>query len=221
MIRRDPIRLDPGDHGRALAVVSAAFDRDPLWRWAMPDDEGGRVHRRRFWSIVLDGALVHPWSTMSYSGSAVAVWIPPGEPELSAQGDSDLELLLDSMPRLATERTRSVLGALQRHHPERANDGGALAYLSLLAVRPDAQGRGEGGGLLAQTLHHVDREGWSAYLESSAQRNVHFYLRHDFVVRDLVVVAGAPVITTMTRQARRPTYPNLRTNETRGCSGPS
>jgi GNAT superfamily N-acetyltransferase len=122
----------------------------------MPDASGGVAFRRQFWSIILHGALRYPWSWLSASGSAVAVWIPPGGAERTAQGDDELTMLLASMPPQAAERTRSVLDALERQHPTLSDGDQEPAYLSLLAVHPTQQGKGEGSALLKRTLERID-----------------------------------------------------------------
>lgn len=186
--------------GAALTVINAAFDHDPLWQWAMGSDGAGARARKSLWAIILDGARPHRMSWISEAGDAVAVWLPPGVPEWEEGGD---EALADVVTRLVPDRSnrvRAVFDALAQEHPPQSAQG--PAYLSLLAVHPDAQGRGRGTALLAETLSEIDRRGWSAYLESSAERNVGLYRRHGFEIVARVTPMGSPPITAMARPAR-------------------
>ena len=53
-------------------------------------------------------------------------------------------------------------------------------YLRLLGVDSGLQGRGLGGLILAYGLARADESGHPCFLETFAERNVPFYLRHGF-----------------------------------------
>jgi ribosomal protein S18 acetylase RimI-like enzyme len=53
-------------------------------------------------------------------------------------------------------------------------------YLSLLATRPDARGRGIAQDLVRENLAEFDRQGLPAYLESTNPANDHRYERLGF-----------------------------------------
>jgi ribosomal protein S18 acetylase RimI-like enzyme len=55
---------------------------------------------------------------------------------------------------------------------------------------------------MKHALARVDREGATAYLESSNPRNVSFYERHGFEVLGRIQSGSSPVITPMLRRPR-------------------
>lgn len=116
--------------------------------------------------------------------------LPP--PGLAVQ----LRTFLRQGPGVA-RRWREIFDVLRAHHPE---DGSA--YLSLLAVDPDRQGRGIGSRLLASWLADVDAAGQPAWLETSRAENLALYRRHGFEVRRELALLGVPV-WLMARSARR------------------
>jgi ribosomal protein S18 acetylase RimI-like enzyme len=77
-------------------------------------------------------------------------------------------------------------------------------YLYMLAVHPDAQGRGHGSALLETGLARVDQERVGAFLETSKERNLPLYRRHGFEVTNAMHLApGSPKVWFMWRPARR------------------
>jgi ribosomal protein S18 acetylase RimI-like enzyme len=75
-------------------------------------------------------------------------------------------------------------------------------YLSVLGTDPAAQGRGIGSALLAPVLRQCDEDGVPAYLESSKERNVAFYARHGFRVREELALPRGPQMWLMWRDPR-------------------
>ena len=77
-------------------------------------------------------------------------------------------------------------------------------YLEVLGTKQGLQGKGIGSAVMSDVLARCDGEGLPAYLESSNPRNIPFYARHGFEVRDLVPrPEGAPPLTPMWREPRR------------------
>jgi ribosomal protein S18 acetylase RimI-like enzyme len=66
----------------------------------------------------------------------------------------------------------------------RAIVGGDAWYLSIIAVAPQAQGRGLGGRLLTPTLAEADAAGAACYLETFGPRSIKFYERLGFIARE-------------------------------------
>ncbi len=75
-------------------------------------------------------------------------------------------------------------------------------YLAVLGTDPSAQGRGIGSALLAPVLRQCDEDGVPAYLESSKERNVAFYARHGFRVREELPLPRGPRMWLMWREPR-------------------
>jgi GNAT superfamily N-acetyltransferase len=175
-------------------TLTLAFENDPLWRWAFP--EPGTLEP--FWRFFIESALRHRWVWVSGDYAAATVWIPPGEQELSAADEEQVEPLLR---RLIGERASDVLALLdsfeQTHPPEPAH-----YYLDLLGTHPDRRGEGLGMALLADNLARIDAEGMPAYLESSNPENDARYERLGFrKVGEFSTPDGAHTVATMWREA--------------------
>jgi ribosomal protein S18 acetylase RimI-like enzyme len=86
-----------------------------------------------------------------------------------------------------------------RHFP-----GIPVWYLMYLGVDPAVQGNGTGSAILGESLRSLmEREVAPAYLETGTERNVRFYERFGFKVReaDVQLVPGAVRHWTMMRPA--------------------
>ena len=81
---------------------------------------------------------------------------------------------------------------------------GASGYFGLLSVDPPRQGQGVGGMLISDVLGRADTERLPVYLETLKARNVPFYEKHGFVVREHFNCHGGrgPETWTMLREPR-------------------
>jgi GNAT superfamily N-acetyltransferase len=180
-------------------TISLAFHDDPTWTWGFPDAESRQAGYAAFWGFLIKGALRYPWVRVTESCEAVAVWIPPGGTELSAE---DEELFAPLAEALFDSRAGDVLELIARfeaNHPREEPH----YYLSLLGTHPDHAGRGLGMALLAENLAQIDEEHLPAYLESTNPANNPRYERHGFVATGAFYPPGHDVpVTTMWRAAR-------------------
>jgi len=152
-----------------------------------------------FWRFFIESALRYRWVWVSGDYAAAAVWIPPGESELTAEDDEHVEPLLR---RLIGDRAPDVLALLERfeeaHPRERPH-----YYLSLLGTHPDHRGYGKGVALLAANLAQSDEAGIPAYLESTNPVNDQRYERLGFVqVGEFAAPHGGPAVACMWRDPR-------------------
>ena len=128
---------------------------------------------------------------------AVALWIPPGEPEMSpAEAERLPALIEEACGPVSAPRVSALMEAFERTHPSEPPH----FYLSLLGTHPDHAGHGFGMGLLAANLEEVDAAGAPAYLESSNAANVPRYERLGFrPLSEVELVPGIPA-TQMWRE---------------------
>jgi len=173
--------VSPGEKVRAATAadipamtetICAAFHDDPTWSWAFQDEARRQEHYRSWWGLLIEEAMrfEQPAVAVTDELEAAAVWIPPGEAELSHEGESRaVELVRD----LVEDHSDAVLELLDRFEEARPSD--PHYYLTLLGVRDDRRGRGVGMRLLASNLERSDAEGMPAYLESSNAANDHRY----------------------------------------------
>lgn len=180
------------DLERIGETLARAFEHDPLWGWAFEDSERERklASLAVVFGFFADAALGLGWVRVTDGVEAVALWVPPGAPEMSPADEARLPGVIDaacgpeSAPRVA-----QLLGAFERNHPHEPPH----YYLSLLATHPDHAGHGHGLGLVADCLAEIDAGDppAPAFLESSNPGNVPRYERLGFrPTRELELIAG-------------------------------
>jgi GNAT superfamily N-acetyltransferase len=175
--------------GEALAL---AFEDDPLWGWAF--ESGTRERKLESLSAVFGffagAALDFGWVRVTDGAEAVALWIPPGSPEMTPADEARMPgLIAASCEPEPARRVMEMLDAFERNHPHEPPH----FYLSLLATHPDHAGKRLGVGLVADNLAEMDAADppAPAFLESSNPRNLARYERLGFrPVRDVELVAG-------------------------------
>ncbi|HSD25186.1 MAG TPA: GNAT family N-acetyltransferase [Solirubrobacterales bacterium] len=177
-------------------LFALAFHDDPTWSWAFPDRERRLEQHRVWWGLHVRSALRHGWVWMTEDGGAASLWIPPGEPELSAKEEARVVPLLRELLGPHSKDVLTLLDRFESNHPS----GEPHYYLSLLGTHPDHRGRGKGIGLLAANLARIDELGLPAYLESSNRGNDHRYEQLGFVqVGEFAAPGGEPTIACMWR----------------------
>jgi GNAT superfamily N-acetyltransferase len=128
------------------------------------------------------------------------MWIPPGETELTPEGEDQLVLLLTELLGDGAERVMHAFELFEEAHPRDEPH----FYLSVLATDPQHRGHGYGRGLLAANLATIDEAGMPAYLEASNPANVPLYERYGFRVNgSFDLPDGGPRVHTMWRPRSR------------------
>jgi ribosomal protein S18 acetylase RimI-like enzyme len=175
--------------GEALA---RAFEHDPLWGWAFEDTSRERklASLEQVFGFFAGAALDFGWVRVSDGVEAVALWIPPGSPEMTPADEERLPgVIADACGPESAGRVTELLDAFEANHPHEPPH----FYLSLLAIHPDHAGNGHGVGLVAACLAEMDAGDppAPAFLESSNPRNVARYERLGFrPTRDVELIAG-------------------------------
>jgi GNAT superfamily N-acetyltransferase len=185
---------DVGGMAEALALT---FDDDPVMRWLFGEEpprpgkylrpffaHEGRRHLKHRQVYTLDG----------HAGAAY--WDPPGHWKTSTIGMVPLApVMIRGMGRRVVNALRG-LGEMEKAHSRHPDH----YYLAVLGTRPDRQGAGIGGSLMAPVLGTCDAAGLGAYLESSKESNIPYYRRHGFeVVGEVIFPGGGPTIWPMWR----------------------
>ncbi len=195
-----PRRVTAADAAAVTATLSAAFDADPLWSWAFPDDEKRPAQYEAFFGLFVESAIPNGWVWTTDQATAVAVWTPPGKSELSDEAEAKLEPFLTAELGAHAEPVLKVMEQFDIAHP---NDQD-FYYLSLLGTHPDHRGRGLGMDLLSANLAQIDAEEMPAYLESSNPANNARYERLGFRPHgELSTPEGRHSVTTMWREPSR------------------
>jgi GNAT superfamily N-acetyltransferase len=191
------IRTATADDLEGLTVtLTAAFEQDPLWRWAFPDLADLEV----WWRFLIRSALRYPTVRVDGDYAAVAVWIPPGGSELTEAEESYAEGVLDDLAGPRSGEITELLERFDASHPPEPEHW----YLSLLGVHPSHRGEGLGMRLLAECLEEIDAEGRPTYLESSNPANDRRYERLGFRrVGEFTTPGGEHAVGTMWRDVPR------------------
>jgi GNAT superfamily N-acetyltransferase len=187
----------PDDLPAVAACLTSAFYEDPLWgHWTFPEvsDRAERLYElMHFWAMA---AVRHPWVRMTDGAEAVAVWLPPGEPEMTGDEESRFATLLSRLLGPRAGEVDALFDLFDEHHPEQPH-----YYLSLWATHREHAGHGLGAALVEEDLARIDAERMPAYLESTNPANLPRYEALGFDRRAQFAPAQGPVITTMWRQA--------------------
>ena len=193
-------RATPADRKPLAAALASGFFEDPLFRWMVGESAPLEQRLRIFFESMLKLNLARPDHLVSVAedGSGGGVWQPVDKWKVPAL---DLVRWMPSLLRAFRLRTPAALGALSA--VEKAHPKAPHYYLEFLGTQRDRQSKGVGSAVISHVLGRADTEGIPAYLESSNPRNIPFYARHGFEVRDEVTCGkGAPVVTTMWREPR-------------------
>ncbi|WP_421710924.1 GNAT family N-acetyltransferase [Alcanivorax sp.] len=184
----DPLRID------AIArVLSLAFYRDPLFCYFFPDDSR-RLAQSRHTFLFLARHAQHRGEICTPPGSVdgAALWLPS-----DALHRSVMDMLrFGALPMLrqgpaAVKRQLDAGDAMQKVHDGLMSK--PHAYLLLLGIDPQHQGRGLATRLLEPTLERLDREGLPAYLDTHNPDNVSLYRRFGFEVVHEAPMPGTKV----------------------------
>ena len=184
------------DFGPLAEMLARAFYDDPVTSWFYPDAGRRMRHARRFFAIrqrqLADQGLIY--TTPELSGAAL--WAGPGRwREDLRQSLMLLPMLPVLLPRIV--RSTHAVREIERRHPVRPH-----YYLSVLGTEPQQQGGGIGSALLGPVLQRCDTDGVGAYLESSKESNVDFYVRHGFSVTERIELPDGPALWLMWREPR-------------------
>ena len=184
------------DVGLVASIAAAGFYDDPVFGWVFPDPSA----RAALLPTVFDGlartylpdrGLVH-----LVGDACAAFWRRPDydhhAPPPQVTETVELPYPADVLERFA------ILGrAMDAVHPRQPH-----WYLNVISSRPEHQGQGLGGRVLAEVLAVCDAEGTPAYLESSNPRNMSLYRRHGFEPTGEIPLPDGPSLYPMWREPR-------------------
>ncbi len=164
---------EPADVPAITETISLAFHDDPTWSWAFPDESRRQEQYAVWWRLLIEAALrfEEPAVFVTDGVEAAAIWLPPGENELSA---ADEERVPEIVRELVGDHADAFMELLEGFETVQPADPPHY-YLSLLGVHDDHRGNGIGMRLLEDNLARFDAEGVATYLESSNAANDHRY----------------------------------------------
>src|SRR6266496_1569756 len=71
-------------------TISIAFQHDPTWSWAFPNSRQRQWQYGVWWRFLIEAAMrfTDPAVFVTEGVEAAAIWLPPGESELSAEDEA-------------------------------------------------------------------------------------------------------------------------------------
>ena len=187
----------PADIPLAARSITSAFERDPVWGWALEGAPASAVSA--WWSVMLGSALRYQWLRVTGACESVALWIPPGGTELTPEEEESLRPVLDAFANERGALFPEIMRRFEASHPRQEPH----FYLSLWGTHADRRGTGLGGALIRANLAEVDAAHMPAYLESTNDANLERYAKVGFERHGAFSLpAGGPTVITMWRPAR-------------------
>lgn len=186
--------MRPEELPKVAVMLARAFYDDPAMSWTFPRDHKRMRQAERFWRIRLTHMAPQDEIYVTEDLSAAAAWTLPDRWHVSMRETGKLASMMLG-PRLPV--LFRGLQRLERAHPHAPPH----FYLAVIGTDPSRQGEGLGTALLQPVLEICDRDGVPAYLESSKERNVDFYSRFGFRVKQEVRLPGGPRMWAMWRDA--------------------
>ena len=181
------------DDAKRLAVALAlAFYDDPVFRWFSPDDRRREGMLPHFFDVFVEAYLSHGETYTDDGAAGAALWATPSADPLS--GDPRYAERLEEIAGIDAPRLFAVVELLEANTPQQPH-----YHLQFLGVRPEQQGGGLGGALMAPILERCDRDGVPAYLEATSDRNRALYERYGFLASGAIPLSGGPALWRMWR----------------------
>lgn len=182
-------------------VLGRAFFDDPVMMWMVPDDaKRAKALPRVFGAMTRHHFLANnavQVADRAGTVGAAALWDPPGRWKQTQREELRMMPSFLWAMGLQVGRGMGVSELMKKHHPEEPH-----WYLAVIGSDPDVRGAGFGQALMRSRLDRCDAEGAPAYLESTKESNVPYYLRFGFeVTGELTIPDGGP---TMWQMWRRP-----------------
>lgn len=188
-----PVRLAARDDAsRLAAAMAAAFYDDQVFRWFSPNHGRRRAMLPSFFDVFVEAYLAHGETYADDDGAGGALWAAPDTDPLGAE--PVYAERLEEIVGVDAPRMFEIVELFEAHAPREPH-----YHLQFLGVRPERQGAGIGGALMAPILERLDRDGVPAYLEATSDRNRAMYERHGFRAHGAIPLPGGPTLWRMWR----------------------
>jgi ribosomal protein S18 acetylase RimI-like enzyme len=189
------ITLQKAQHKQASETIGRAFLHDPLYVYALPNEQERQRHLCALLDVVVRYIIRYGEITCTPDLRAAACWLPPGQPDISTWGLIRLGVL-SPLFHFRLETVRHFLTAMNKAAPAMGKQHQLIVpgphwYLSILAVDPAYQGQGLGSLLLRAGTARADAAHLPCYLDTATARNVPLYQRFGFQVVHEEEIEGA------------------------------
>ena len=193
----------PGDKMvDAAGLLTRVFFDDPLMLYIFPDESDRREAGARFFLPNMQHAAQKGklYTTASFPG--IAVWRFFGlEDESAKKAMDDPRIKLPStMGPAAFQRLMTFLAIATEFHKKLVPE--KHCYLLFLGLEPEWQVKGVGTALITPILRMADDNQLPCYLETNKARNLVFYGKMGFEVREKGLVPDGPEVWGLVRAPR-------------------
>lgn len=186
------------DTSELRSIIARAFVNDPTMTWMFPNP-AHRLDSVAAWLGIFVESYVDYGNVEVVDESGVPVGV-----SLWHSPDQELEFpaLPTRMGLLAALTDDDHANSLREafHEMSKVAPEAPSAYIYIMAVDPDHQGRGFGTALLKKILSHIEESQTPAHLETTNPANVPFYESFGFRVSgQLELASGGPTLWAMQR----------------------
>src|SRR3954454_24229903 len=122
----------PDDLRAITQVMATAFAADPVWGpYSFPDPATRVEVGARFWEPLLEAVMRFGWTHVTAGCEAAAVWVPPGEHELTEE--QERAFVQSVIELVGAQQAAIILDAFERLDAAHPYDRPHY-YLSLLGT---------------------------------------------------------------------------------------
>jgi ribosomal protein S18 acetylase RimI-like enzyme len=171
------------DIDRVTALLIAAFQDRPFYRYIAPDSNVRRVFLSASFRLRMEESLASSIVDLAEDGgtlTGVAVWVPPpvpGQPPVNLP-DGSMEAMMSAFPPDMRERFYTFLRTLTAAREKAVRP--PFWSLAPIAVLPSEQGKGIASALIRRKLRDMDAQGLPCFLGTQDEVNLAIYRRFGF-----------------------------------------
>lgn len=188
-------RADEDDYDLVIDILADAFKDDPVLLWLSDHSDFPQFNFR----TVLKAFMADKGILVDESGSAVALFLPPGKKMASVVSPIVALKGLWKFGAGPLLRALQLLALFEKHHYEPDH-----LYIFAIGNRPSVRGMGYGSALMKALLEVGGGVRFPTYLENSKEANFGFYHKFGFSSQTpFTLPRMGPSVTTMLRQTDR------------------
>lgn len=152
-----------------------------------------------FHTCISDLCLRHDQVFTTDDLTGGALWYPPGKSGLNFARQIILgPKMISAVGLTGLLRLVLAMDKMDRHHPKEK-----YYYLQFIGVVPGSRGTGAGAALMKPIPDICDSEKCGAFLQSSKETNIPFYMRFGFTVTGKIFIGkNSPALWLMWRNPR-------------------
>ena len=163
----------------AAEILARGFFDDPMFSFIFPETENRLDALAAFFQVFLADTVPRGEVLIAPNEEGAIAWYPSNVRVFEDSFDevsAELAQVAITFGGLsAAERFEQIVSQGEKFEPKQAH-----CQIMLIALVPEARGKGIGRDLLIPVLNYADEQQVSCYLVSSNPRNISFYERQGF-----------------------------------------